>query len=243
MPEWVFFDVGNVLYNDDRQSARSYAHFHRVFQSYEPGLTFADLMREREAEARQAPGWVLRRISQRRLPADRFAAELSALRALLESQFDEHHQINPGAAEVLAELAKSYRLGILANQPAECRASLARRNLLPYFQVVAISEELDLHKPDPEIFRWALEQAGCDPAQAVMVGDRQDNDIAPARAIGFRTVQVVWREKCWPGETDDDLLFLDSCRRVPVFSQQFPGGEPDAVIGELSELPGVLGGM
>jgi putative hydrolase of the HAD superfamily len=45
-------------------------------------------------------------------------------------------------------------------------------------------------KPDEAIFRWALDRAGCAAADALMVGDRLDNDIAPARRLGMRTVRV-----------------------------------------------------
>lgn len=39
-------------------------------------------------------------------------------------------------------------------------------------------------KPDPKLFTIACAQAGCAPEDAVMIGDRLDNDIAPAKAIG-----------------------------------------------------------
>ena len=45
-------------------------------------------------------------------------------------------------------------------------------------------------KPDKEIFEKALELAKCTAAESVMVGDRLDNDIIPAKAIGMKTVWV-----------------------------------------------------
>ena len=36
----------------------------------------------------------------------------------------------------------------------------------------------------------ALERAGCKPEEAVMIGDRVDNDIIPAKALGMRTVWI-----------------------------------------------------
>ena len=47
-----------------------------------------------------------------------------------------------------------------------------------------------LKKPEPAIFRLALSRAGCRPDQALMVGDRVDNDIRPARQIGMATARV-----------------------------------------------------
>lgn len=52
------------------------------------------------------------------------------------------------------------------------------------------SAEAGCAKPDPAIFRMALAEAGCTPQAAVMIGDRPDNEIAPAKRLGMRTVWV-----------------------------------------------------
>ena len=53
------------------------------------------------------------------------------------------------------------------------------------------STEVGLEKPDPAIFQLALSQSGCEPAQAVMIGDRLDNDIRPARLLGWKTIRIA----------------------------------------------------
>ena len=59
-----------------------------------------------------------------------------------------------------------------------------------YFDVVTASAEAGYEKPDLRIFRLALEQAGCNPQNAIMVGDRLENDIVPARQLGMKTIWV-----------------------------------------------------
>ena len=46
-------------------------------------------------------------------------------------------------------------------------------------------------KPDPAIFDLALRHAGCAASEPVMIGDRLDNDIRPARLLGWRTMRVL----------------------------------------------------
>ena len=46
-------------------------------------------------------------------------------------------------------------------------------------------------KPNPAIFRLALEQAQCEPHQVVMIGDRIDNDIRPAKLLGWKTIRLL----------------------------------------------------
>ena len=57
--------------------------------------------------------------------------------------------------------------------------------------MIAASAELGISKPDPVIFQWSLEQADCIAQNAVMVGDRLDNDMAPANRLGIHTVRLL----------------------------------------------------
>jgi putative hydrolase of the HAD superfamily len=44
------------------------------------------------------------------------------------------------------------------------------------------------HKPDVRLFLRACEDLGVLPEECVMVGDRIDNDVVPARLLGMRTI-------------------------------------------------------
>lgn len=97
----------------------------------------------------------------------------------------------PDADRVIHTLReRGYRLGIIANQSPGSAERLARFGLRDYFEVICSSAEEGVAKPDPELFRRALARAGCAPADAVMIGDRTDNDVAPAKALGMQTVLI-----------------------------------------------------
>lgn len=87
-------------------------------------------------------------------------------------------------------VGKGYRLGVIANQSPGTKKRLAGWGLLKYLDIVLASAEEGISKPDLEIFHRALAAAKCLPENAVMVGDRLDNDIAPAKQIGMKTVWV-----------------------------------------------------
>lgn len=55
--------------------------------------------------------------------------------------------------------------------------------------MVASAEE-GIAKPDKRIFEIALERSSCSPARAVMIGDRLDNDIVPAKLLGMHTIWI-----------------------------------------------------
>ena len=94
----------------------------------------------------------------------------------------------PDARPALAGLrAAGYRLAIIANQPGRRTAEL--RALGIEAEVIAMSEELGVHKPDPGFFHRSLElMGGPDPTAVAYVGDRLDNDVRPAAAAGWRAV-------------------------------------------------------
>ena len=97
----------------------------------------------------------------------------------------------PQTESLLEHLAERYRLGVIANQPAGTAERLEGYGLLDYFEVCVSSGDVGMEKPDPAIFHLALEQADCVPTESVMIGDRLDNDIRPAKALGFRAVRIL----------------------------------------------------
>ena len=112
-------------------------------------------------------------------------------------------RLYPDCAEVLASLREKYRLGIIANQSAGSEQRLEAFGIRQYFDVVAASAEMGFSKPDRRIFEAAMERAGCVASECVMVGDRLDNDIAPAAAVGMRT---AWIRQGWGALGNMDLL-------------------------------------
>ena len=104
----------------------------------------------------------------------------------------EYERLFAGCAAVLRTLRdRGYRLGVIANQVPGTVERLRNWDILQFFDVIAPSAELGVAKPDPAIFLWALQKAGCKPCNAVMIGDRIDNDVLPAKALGMKAVRVL----------------------------------------------------
>jgi HAD superfamily hydrolase (TIGR01549 family) len=97
----------------------------------------------------------------------------------------------PESESVLCALAGRYQFGVIANQFTGTEQRLSSYGLLQYFSVCLSSAEVGLEKPDPAIFDLALRKADCLPNEAVMIGDRLDNDIAPANKLGWQTIRVL----------------------------------------------------
>jgi putative hydrolase of the HAD superfamily len=78
----------------------------------------------------------------------------------------------------------------------------ADREIDAFFDAVVVSYEVQLAKPEPEIYRVMLDRIGASPADALFVDDRADN-IQTARELGLHAVQFT-------GDVDavGSLLFL-----------------------------------
>lgn len=101
-----------------------------------------------------------------------------------------YEELYPDTAKCLQSLEKKYKLGIIANQIPGAEKRLEGMGIRQFFDVIVASAEEGVTKPDPRIFRIALDRTGCAPEQAVMIGDRIDNDIVPAKQLGMKTVWI-----------------------------------------------------
>ncbi|HEL1618996.1 TPA: HAD family hydrolase [Streptococcus suis] len=104
---------------------------------------------------------------------------------------NEGVRLYPETIDVLEKLSQNYRLGIVANQSSSIREQLKAWGISSYFQLIILSEEVGLSKPDPTIFKLALQKANIPVDRVVYVGDRYDNDILPAKSLGMHTVRIL----------------------------------------------------
>ena len=103
----------------------------------------------------------------------------------------EEEMLYPGVSDLLSALARRFSLGIIANQPQGTEVRLVQWGIREHFSLIVASHEYGLAKPDPRIFAVALSDAQCEAEEALMVGDRLDNDIGPAKALGMKTLRVL----------------------------------------------------
>ena len=95
---------------------------------------------------------------------------------------DLHHDALPCLA---ALRERGLRLGAAGNMYA-----VHEDFLRPHVDFVGSSERWGVEKPDAGFFARVVEEAGTPADQIVYVGDRVDNDVAPALAAGLRAVRI-----------------------------------------------------
>jgi HAD superfamily hydrolase (TIGR01549 family) len=98
-------------------------------------------------------------------------------------------ELRPGIDAVLKALAaRGLKLGLAANQPAAVIGRLAANGIGDYFENQGVSGVYGFLKPDVRLFLRTCEDLRVEPRECIMVGDRIDNDIVPAKHLGMKTV-------------------------------------------------------
>ena len=131
------------------------------------------------------------------------------------------YKFRPEAIEVCRKLSENYVLAIAANQPASTADYLEEKGLLKYFDFKEMSGSIAYSKPDYRFFLYIAHKLDTPPESCVMVGDRQDNDIVPAKMLGMKTVRVM----------------VGSHTEQKV---RMPSELPDRTISSISELPDAI---
>ncbi|MDZ7261964.1 MAG: HAD family hydrolase [candidate division KSB1 bacterium] len=218
MINFIFFDIGNVILNDDPAMALVYQMTYQSIRAHNIEITFEDLLREREKLILNEHDGNHHQVLGIKYLGKKYARERKRQHRILFANWSRYAPLIPGIVPVIRELSSRYRLGLLANQPPQALDVLEEHHLLQYFEVRGISSLVGLMKPDPQFFQWALKEANCQPQETIMVGDRLDNDIAPAKALGMKTLwlSLTWRQKSYQPAEDYEKLYFQSLERASM---------------------------
>ena len=169
--KWLFFDVGSTLVDEHlayEHRMREMADLANTTYSsvYETAMTFYKQNKKGDLETAKLLG------------------------VELPKWHKEDEILYSDTTKCLEILSGRYKIGIIANQSLGTKTRLEQHGILQYIDLVIASAEEGVAKPDKRIFEIALNRSNCKPDEAVMVGDRIDNDIVPAKRMGMHTVWI-----------------------------------------------------
>jgi putative hydrolase of the HAD superfamily len=100
----------------------------------------------------------------------------------------------PEVPDVLEKLTPRFQLAVISNFDGRLRVILEHLGISNFFQHVLISSELGADKPDPEIYRRALNLIRLQPAEVLHVGDDPERDWKGASTAGLSIFQLDRRK-------------------------------------------------
>ncbi|WP_049902757.1 HAD family hydrolase [Halococcus agarilyticus] len=191
----VFWDIGGVLLDLDSVRAGHRAFVGALADEY-------DLDAEAALEAwrdelgthfRERDGNVFRsaRAGYERAIAAMVGHEVAEDDWLPAFERATREQLEPVSetVETIRTLDGRVHQGIVSDIDTwEAERLLAQFGVASHLDRVTTSEEVGRTKPDEAMFETALDKAGIEPARALMVGDRYENDMVGASRAGIQTV-------------------------------------------------------
>ena len=200
--KWLFFDIGSTLINEET------AYQDRIEQAIaETNITYDTFYQRMLVLFQEGLKGDLIALQEYSLERPKWKSELEIL--------------YPDAKIVLETLHNRYKIGIIANQLPGLEERLEKFAIRQWIDLIISSADCGFSKPSSKIFQLALQQAPCSASSATMIGDRLDNDIAPAKALGMKT---IWIKQGFSAYS-------------PI---QSPSEEPDFTVNSLSDLLKIL---
>ena len=228
----IFFDLGSTLWDDypvvqlawevlarlltragiEVSRADIVAKAHEMIASYSPSLNRAVLWQYVDGDKQQYERIIAELIEETK---GRFADPL---------EFRRLNPLFPGVHQLLDRLSGRYALAVVSQHFAEVEDWMGFHDIRKYFRHLSVSDVERLYKPDPRLFLQPCKALGVDPREALMVGDRLDNDIWPANRLEMTTVRVL----------------ADPYR---IQQPRYPRDVPDFTIERIADLGGVIEGI
>ncbi|MCP2322097.1 HAD superfamily hydrolase (TIGR01549 family) [Hamadaea flava] len=203
----VFFDVGGTILDESREFA-TWADWLGV-----PRHTLSAVL-----GAVIARGQDFRQTFEIIRPGFDLEAERERRAAAGQTETFGEEDLYPDARACLSALKdQGLLVGLAGNQPTFAETIL--RSLDLPVDVIGTSEGWGATKPSTAFFDHVIREGGGDPSAILYVGDRPDNDVRPAHALGLKTCLI--RRGPWghildlPDVAEQALFRIDSLDELP----------------------------
>lgn len=195
----VFFDLDHTLWDFDKNSALAFDKIFKLHQIdidrvkfssvYEPiNLNYWKLYRDEKIDK---PNLRYRRLKD---TFDIMSFEVSddTINQLSEdyiTYLTTFNHLFEGTFDILEHLKDRYQLHIITNGFDEAQQKkMDNANISKYFATITNSEIAGVKKPNPIIFKYALEKANAKPHESIMIGDSLEADVLGAMDVGFDAI-------------------------------------------------------
>ena len=180
----VILDMYGVILKDSGDGFYSYVN--RTFPQLTPADIYPDWDKADVGEISSLK--VFRRLG--------FQGDLERI----EKDYLDTVEINEAFYGFAEKMKKRYKLALISNDSSEwSRYFREKFRLNKYFDVISVSGDLKMKKPDPRIFQLTLERLGCTPEECVYIDDRRYN-LEAAQALDMDTVLFNSRNVPYDGK-------------------------------------------
>jgi putative hydrolase of the HAD superfamily len=126
----------------------------------------------------------------------------------IEKEYLDTMELNDGFLEFVRSVKKQYKLAIISNDSSRWSKYLRDKfDINQYFDVISISGDLKIQKPDERIFQLTIQQLGCKAEDCYYIDDREGNLEAAGRS-GMKAILFNSRKVPYTGNIVNDYAEL-----------------------------------
>lgn len=187
----VFLDAGGVILDESEHELALARVAVEVISAAVEGYTLESYWRDVEEASRVYAPRIYQYVFWKYLKEQ--PASFDAVYGSFLSKWHERRpplMLMEGLAAEVGGLSRDFDLGVLGQYGREVLDLLEEHSLLDCFKYTYTQDNFGLTKPDPRYYEQVAEACGVRPAECIMVGDRLDKDIVPARQVGMKTIRV-----------------------------------------------------
>lgn len=119
----------------------------------------------------------------------------------IEKEYLDTIEIDETFYEFASEITKKHKLALISNDSSRWSKYLREKfDINKYFDVISVSGDLKIKKPDERIYQLTLEKLGCAASECVYVDDRRYN-LSAAQGLGIDTILFNTRGVEYDGKT------------------------------------------
>lgn len=195
----IFFDLDHTLWDFDRNSELAFA---KIFEKNTIDVDLQVFLEVYFPINFQYWKWYREeRVTKSQLRYGRFKKTFDALKiSVTDDVIDklsddyiihlpDHNFLFDGTIELLDYLKGKYKLHIITNGFEEVQMTkLEKSNIVSYFDTITTSEAAGVKKPNPRIFKVALQAAQATAEGSMMIGDTYEADILGAERMNMKTI-------------------------------------------------------
>jgi len=182
----LIFDFDGLILDTEMPVYQSWVNLYRIFGMELPFDEWAGIIGTSSAEHfdpfDRLEAQLGRKLERERLAAQRLEDELAQV---------ARQPVLPGVEDLIAEAeSRGLKLGVASSSTRSwVEGHLTRLGLVGHFAVIVTAEDVPRTKPDPALFRLALERLGLGAGEAIVLED-SPNGVSAAKAAGIFTVAV-----------------------------------------------------
>jgi len=117
--------------------------------------------------------------------------DINSLEKELMHDIDSATLFNDSQPMLIKLKEKGIKIGLISNLASPYKRPVKELGLEEYFDVIVFSCDVGVAKPDPSIYKFALEQLDSSAAETLMVGDSYKSDIEGAENVGITGIHLV----------------------------------------------------